>query len=488
MRMKFSRSSQRSQNQSGTIAEPQELSRRDQQGAEALKAAKNGYIHSGFALVLVAAASLLVASLITACETLTVDFVYVASAKAAGTNNYGEIDVFEINSESGKMRQIPTSPFPSGGRDPVAEAISADNENLFVANQDDNTIVQFAIGIDGKLYPNYTVNTPGIYPLAIAANKSNVFVVDTYQPLPQCSTADPCSGSIAVFPLTAGNSSTCSTSVCLGPAATNSAIGWQYWPLLLSGANSSHVIVPTAVNVLKSGSYVYVTTYDSSVSPTVGYIFAFWVVPSGTSSTSPATIPSGITCPAPTAGGTPTSVTTIDSPGTLCPLNSPPFAAGVQPSAIASDSTSAYVYVTDYASSNVRGYTVGSSGALTALSGSPFQAGNQPTAVVVDPSYPYAYVANYTDDTVTAYSISGGVLTRIGSYATGLQPVAMGIDPSTNHFLYTANFLANTVSGFELSTTDGTLLDSQFSPYTTNAQPVAVAAIPHNGVGGGVQQ
>ena len=94
-------------------------------------------------LVLVAAASLLAASLITACGTLTVDFVFVASSKAAGANNYGEIDVFEINSESGRMRQIPTSPFPSGGRNPVAEAVSADNQNLFVVNQDDNTIVQF---------------------------------------------------------------------------------------------------------------------------------------------------------------------------------------------------------------------------------------------------------------------------------------------------------------------------------------------------------
>ena len=169
-------------------------------------------------LVLVAAASLLAASLFTACETLTVDFVYVASSKAAGTNNYGEINVFEINSGSGRMRQIPSSPFPSGGRNPVAEAVSADNQNLFVVNQDDNTIVQFAIGIDGKLYPNSTVNTPGIYPLAIAANKSNVFVVDTYQPLPLCSTADPCSGSITVYPLTTGSNSTCTTTVCLGTA------------------------------------------------------------------------------------------------------------------------------------------------------------------------------------------------------------------------------------------------------------------------------
>ena len=102
-------------------------------------------------LLLVSVASLLVAGLITACETLTVDFVYVATSKAAGPNSYGEIDVFEINSESGFMRPIPSSPFPSGGRDPVAEAVSSDNMNLFVANQDDNTIVQFVIGNDGKL-------------------------------------------------------------------------------------------------------------------------------------------------------------------------------------------------------------------------------------------------------------------------------------------------------------------------------------------------
>src|SRR6202142_2266209 len=141
-------------------------------------------------LLLVGAASLLAASLVTACsqltQTLTVDFVYVACAKAAGADNYGEINVFEINSESGRMRQIPSSPFPSGGRNPVAEAVSSDNGSLFVANQDDQNIVQFLVGSDGKLYPYYTVNTPGIFPLALAASKSNLFVVTLFQPLPLC--------------------------------------------------------------------------------------------------------------------------------------------------------------------------------------------------------------------------------------------------------------------------------------------------------------
>jgi 6-phosphogluconolactonase len=253
-------------------------------------------------LLLVGAASLLAASLVTACsqltQTLTVDFVYVASAKAAGANNYGEINVFEVNSESGRMRQIPTSPFPSQGRNPVAEAVSVDYGSLFVVNRDDNTIVQFGIGTDGKLYPYNTVNTPGIFPLAIAVNKSNLFVVDLYQPLPLCSDAEPCSGSIAVFPLGAPSGS--GSPVTVGTPVTNPAVSAQYWPLTLTGANASDVIVPTAVNVLASGAYVYVTAYDSSVTPTIGYVFGF----------------------------------SVGSSGALTSLPGSPFAAGVQPSAI----------------------------------------------------------------------------------------------------------------------------------------------------------
>jgi 6-phosphogluconolactonase len=432
MRMKFSQLGRRRQDRSGANAAP--------------RAAR---LRSRFVLLLIAAASLLAASLLTACETLTVDFVYIACAKAAGANNYGEIDVYEINSESGRMRPIPTSPFPSLGRDPVAEAVSADNQNLFVVNQLDNTIVQFAIGTDGKLYGNNTINTPGIYPLAVAANKSFVFVVDTFQPLPLCSPAEPCSGAIGVYPV---NPATSSAPISLGNPVINPAVNGAYWPLTLSGAGASHVIVPTAITVLASGTDVFVSAYDSSVSPSAGYIFGF----------------------------------SVGTGGALTPLSNSPYPAGLDPTAIASDSSSTYVYATDFQSGNVLGYKVSSS--LTPLSGSPFAAGNQPDAVVIDPTYSFLYVANSLDSTVTAYSMSSGALTRIGSFATGLQPVAIGIDPSTNHFLYTLNFLDNTVSDFELSATAGTLLNAQDSPYAVSPQPTAVAAIPHNGTGGGIQK
>jgi 6-phosphogluconolactonase (cycloisomerase 2 family) len=360
-----------------------------------------------------------------------VDFVYVTCAKAAGPNNYGEVDVFEVNSESGHMRQIPTSPFPSAGRNPVAEAVSVDNANLYVINEDDNTIVQFVIGNDGKLYPQNTVNTPGVFPLAVAVTQSDLYVVDTYQPLPTCSTVAPCSGSVAVFPLD-------STDAPQAPLANGNL---NYWPLNLPG--SSDVLTPTAITLADSGAYAYVSAYDAKAG--AGYIFAF----------------------------------AVNSGGTLSPLNGGvPFAAGVQPSAVASPSGGGYLYVADAAQNEIIAFQI-NNGLLTPLPGSPFASGLTPGAIAIDASGKYAYVANSQDSNVTAYSISSGALVRLGSYATGTQPVAIGIDPSLNQYLYTANFLGNTVSGFQLSATDGSLLISQGSPFTANAQPTAVAAIPH---------
>jgi 6-phosphogluconolactonase (cycloisomerase 2 family) len=118
------------------------------------------------------------------------------------------------------------------------------------------------------------------------------------------------------------------------------------------------------------------------------------------------------------------------------------------------------------------------SGALAPLGS--VAAGAQPSALIVDPSGGFLYVANSLDATVSAYSINAGALTRVDSYSTGLQPVAIGIDPSQQHYLYTINFLGGNVSGFQVDSTNGSLINTQGSPYHANALPTAMAAIPHN--------
>lgn len=404
--------------------------------------------HKPIQLLAISAASLAAAFFLSACETLTVDFVYVSSAKAAGPNSYGEINVFEINSKSGRMRQIPTSPFPSGGRNPVAEAVSPDQADLYIINRDDNSIVQFVIGTDGKLYPQNTVNTPGVFPIAVSVNGSYLYVVDTYQPLPTCTPASPCSGSVAVFPILtadqAGALKPAQPVDTLGSPVLNAAINANYWPLTFSGAAASDIFVPTAVTTASSGPYLYVTGYDSNTS--VGYIFGF----------------------------------TANSDGTLAAIPGFPLQTGTLPSAITSDSTGAYLYVTDSTQSVIYGFQI-NGGSLTPLNGSPFPSGSMPSAIVIEKGGKYAFVTNAQDSNLSVYSISSGALSRLGSYATGAQPVAVGVDPSLNLYVYTANFLGNNVSGFQLNATDGSLLNSQFSPSAANANPTAVAAITHNG-------
>ena len=413
-------------------------------------------------LLLASAASLAVASFLTACEqltgTLTADFVYVTSAKGAGPNQYGEVNVFEINQQSGRMRQIPTSPFPSGGRNPVAEATSVSNDTLYVVNRDDNTIVQFAIGTDGKLYPQNTVNTPGIFPAATAVAGTNLFVADTYEPLPTCSPASPCTGSVTAFPIaqkpTTINGRTFEADALETGLPLNTCNGPAYLPLQLSGAAASDILAPTAVSASAKSSLLFVAAKDTTSS--TGYLFGYTI--------------GNTSC---TIGGSSVSIVT------LSPLAGSPWTAGVSPSAVVQDPSGSHVYVTDATNNNVLGFTT-SGGTLAAIANSPFAAGNAPSAIVIDQTGALAYVANSLDSTVQGYSIqSNGGLKSVEISATDTQPVAIGIDPGENKYLYTANFLSNTVSGFQIDLSTGQVVTSQFSPYAANANPTAVAAIPH---------
>lgn len=398
-------------------------------------------------LLLAGGASLLAAGLVTACSTATMDFVYVTCAQAAGSNNYGEVDVLEVNRVAGYMRKIPSSPFLSGGRNPVADAVSPDYQNLYVVNKDDNSIVQFTIGEDGKIYPQSTVNTPGLFPMGVKVSGSNLFVLDLYQPLKTCSTLTPCTGSVAVYPITpaSGSGSSATLGGGLGSPLVNGSL--NYWPLTLP-SSPTDVIQPTGFTVLASGAYLYVAALDTTTS--AGYVFGF----------------------------------SVASNGSLTPLNGGvPVAAGTEPTAIAGTPSGAYVYVTDGAAGQVLGYAV-QNGTLAPLTsgtggGNAFPAGNGPSAIAVDPEGSFMYVTNNVDATITLYSIGSGALTRVASYATGLQPVAVGFDVALNKYLYTINFLGNTVSGFEVNPTDGTLINTQGTPYATNPLPTALVAIPH---------
>jgi DNA-binding beta-propeller fold protein YncE len=143
--------------------------------------------------------------------------------------------------------------------------------------------------------------------------------------------------------------------------------------------------------------------------------------------------------------------------------------------------------VTDFASNQLIGYGVTNNTSLSFLISGPFRTGAEPSAVTMDPRGKYIYVSNALDSTVSAYAIDlatgipSAVINVTGSQvnATDTQPVAVAVDPALGRYVYTANFLGNSVSGFRLNPNTGALEQTQATPYPSQSKPTAIAIIPH---------
>jgi 6-phosphogluconolactonase (cycloisomerase 2 family) len=378
-------------------------------------------------LFLVSAIGLLVATIFTACQLVTVDYVYVSNASG--------IDTYAVDSESGALRMA-TSEITSGVNIPVSMAVTSDYLHLYVANQGNNTVVHYKIASNGALTAADSI-TLANEPVAIAVNAAN-----TYLYVVSGST----SATLSEYPLSSGT---------IG-AATNITA-----PLTIPGF-AGDTVVPTNVAVLPNSGAVYVTAYDKS---------------------------------AYNPGGTTTSIAApgwvfgfaVGSGGALTPSTNSPYRAGVKPTGIVAEPANRFVYVTDYASNQLIGYGINNGSTLNFLLNGPYKTGNEPSAIAVDPRGQFLYVANSLDASVSAYSIdlktgtpSGAVNpTGQAANATDAEPVAILVEPSEGRYVYTANFLGNSVSGFRLDPTAGTLKQTQATPYPTGQNPTALAIIPH---------
>src|SRR5258708_19543171 len=67
----------------------------------------------------------------------TVDYVYVTNSK----NNPGQVNVYYADSASGALTQIPDSPYPSPGRNPVPLPPSPHFKDLYLINHNPNTVI-----------------------------------------------------------------------------------------------------------------------------------------------------------------------------------------------------------------------------------------------------------------------------------------------------------------------------------------------------------
>ena len=177
----------------------------------------------------------------------------------------------------------------------------------------------------------------------------------------------------------------------------------------------------------------------------------------------------------------------VGSSGTLTPTSGSPYQSGVKPTALTGEPTNRFLYATDYASNDLVGYSVQAGSALNFLVDGPFKTGNEPSAAVVDPRGLYLYVTNSLQSTVSAFSIAlptgspSTIIAATGTAAnsTDTQPISIVVDPALGRYIYTANYLGNSISGFMLNPSTGAISATQATPYPTGANPTAVVAVPH---------
>ncbi len=387
-------------------------------------------------LFLVSSIGLLVATLLTACQLVTIDYLFVANSAGSGTSSDGQIQTYAVDSQSGALRTA-GAPVSSGGVNPVALAVSPTYNSLYVANHTDGSVVHFEVAYTGQLTKKDSVSL-GTSPVALAVNAAGTYLY-----------------------VVSGTTTATLTEYAL--STSTGAIGAiTAQQTLTLPAYPNDTLVPTGITVLANNNAAYVTAYDQSAYNPGG---------TTTSNANPGWLFGYV----------------VGSGGSLTPTVASPYKAGVKPSAVASDPTNRFVYVTDFASNQLVGFGIQSGSILSFLINGPFKTGNQPTSVAIDPRGKYMYVSNELDSSVSAYVIDlatgtpASAVNATGSSgsSTDTQPVNLAIDPALGRFVYTANFLGNSISGFQLDPNTGTIKATQSTPYPTGFQPTALVMVPH---------
>ncbi len=383
----------------------------------------------------------------TACAAdHTEAYVYMTAAKA----DPGLINGYKVGYQLGSLLPLEDSPISTGGRNPVALAVSTSPSTgkryVYAVNHDDSTIVLFLVGTDGKLYPQATYNTTGSFPTSVAVDSTQKFLYVTYTYQVGYTTALPGPGGVSIFPITytASNGQEIAT---LG-TASNVNVGRN--PIAVVASGSNH--------------FVYVLGQDTA---TAANLFGF----SQNTTTGMLTPLPGITI---NSGNVPSTG----------------YAASTMPGGLVEDASASHLYVSDQAANQVIGYSIASSGVPSVLGTA--TSDETPSGLTIDISGNYLYVANYTSGTISGYTFSSNgapVRSTVASSVqagTGTTCVTTIGAPSTgtaSHgiYLYASNALSNSVTAEQLNPADGSLRPIQGTPFTGSTLPTCLVSIPATG-------
>ncbi len=367
----------------------------------------------------------------------TVAYVY-ATASTTGTTatQTGVINTYAVDYQSGALTQLADSPVPSGGRNPVSLVATPDAKTVFVLNHDDSSVVNFAVGTDGKIYAKNTYNVVGSFPVAAAVDAGGKFlyVVCTFQT--GYTTASPGPGDVNIFPITVDSSGTSNLGT---PTVVN--VGFA----------------PVGVAASAFNNYVYVLDQESTTGTLGGQIFAY---------------------------------TENVSTGALSAIGAG-YTAGTVPSAIVIDPTAKYVYVTDKSTNQIYGYSIVNGGVPTPMVTSPFAVGLFPVALTIDPRGDFLYAVNFGANTISSFAISPATGALTGTTGTnvavGTGPTCVTIEPALGIYLFTSNSIDHTISAEQLDSHSGVLKEVQNTPFQAANLPTCAIAIANTTYGHVVQ-
>ncbi|MGA8939265.1 MAG: beta-propeller fold lactonase family protein, partial [Acidobacteriaceae bacterium] len=385
----------------------------------------------------------------TACGGGTIGYMWVLGQE------YNQIAGFKVDQYSGNLTEVPGSPFNSNGSVPVSLVIKSGGRFVYVINQGvcpstgcgtaqnvGQFIALYSVGGDGTLTFQQKYTSQGYFSqwAQMDSGGSYLYVLDKYSP-----GKDPATG-LYDAPNTDGNGS---ITAFVADANTGRLTLVTNSETQVNGVNTPFWEVGASPLMTKSQGGCLYTVND-------GYNA------NGLQTVTPYTIGAGGQLVFTTTGnisinqivGEPTNISSINGSGT-------------------------YMFLTDAANNVLYGYETTGSCNLTALNGGTTNLGSanyfpntsDPSYTLIDSTGKYVYVANNsTTSTLTttpfsslsALNINASVQELqpiIGSpYPVGSGPVCIVEDPS-NQYIYTSNYNAGTVTGYQLNANSGELSD-----------------------------
>jgi 6-phosphogluconolactonase len=381
----------------------------------------------------------------------TVAYLYMTTEKAqSAANPHALINGYQIDYQSGSLLPLADSPIDSGGRQTVGLVVAPNNLFLYTINNFDSTVVEFAIGTDGKLYPQNTYNIAGSLPTAAAIDAAGKFlyVTYTYQDGPNgeelYTPANPGPGGVSIFPINKDNTLGTPTTVNVG----RNPVGIVTGPL---------------------NNFVYVIEQDSA---TIANLIGFQENPS-------------------TGALTPLPGVTIN-PGNVPSIGF--FLTGQSPSGILENAAGNTLYITDLTHNLLATYFIQASGIPTPnVAGTtltPVATEGGPMGMAFDPRGKYLYVVNNIANTIDSYTLNPttGQPTRStvsASIQAGIGPTCVttiGAPSNANAthatYLYASNSLSNNITAEQLNETDGSLEQVQGNPFGGSTLPTCIVSVP----------